>query len=141
MARALDWNQKNIDRFYAQKGLGIEPWGDNLLLLTAMGKKSGEKIITPVVYRWRGDDLVVVASKGGHPEHPRWYHNLEAHPMVHVEVAGKDGIEKMERKARVLPSGPERDELYAFMTEVWPAFADYQVKADRTIPVVVLEPV
>ena len=62
-------------------------------------------------------------------------------PVVEVEVAKGDGIEKLRARAKALPDGPERDRLYDYMTEVWPAFADYQKKTERTIPIVVLEPV
>jgi hypothetical protein len=62
---ATDFNQKNIDRFHAQEGRDIAPWGDNLLLLTSKGARSGDEITTPLVHRRRGDDIVVVASKGG----------------------------------------------------------------------------
>ena len=136
---AIDWNQKTIERFNAQKGRDMQPWGDNLLLMTAQGAKSGESITTPLVYRREGDHLVVVASKGGAPVHPRWYDNIQANPVVEVEVAKDDGIEKFPARAKVLPEGPERDRLYDYMIEVWPAFAEYQTKTDRTIPIVVLE--
>lgn len=137
---ATDWNQKTIERFKAQKGRNMEPWGDNLLLMTAYGAKSGDSITTPLVYRRDGDHLVVVASKGGAPAHPRWYDNIQVKPVVEIEVAKDDGIEKFHARAKVLPNGPERDRLYEYMTEAWPAFADYQTKTDRTIPIVILEP-
>ncbi len=137
---ASGWNQKTIERFNAQKGRDIQPWGDNLLLMTAHGAKSGDSITTPLVYRREGDDLVVVASKGGAPAHPLWYDNIQVNPVVEVEVAENDGIEKFSARAKVLPEGPEHDRLYAYMIEVWPAFAEYQTKTDRTIPIVILEP-
>lgn len=138
---AIAWNQKTIDLFHAQNGLGIAPWGDNLLLLTARGATSGNSITTPLVYRRDHGHLVVVASKGGAPTHPHWYQNLRVNPVVEVEVANYDRIEKLTAQATALSDGPERDRLYAYMTEVWPAFADYQRKTERTIPIVVLEPI
>ena len=137
---AIAWNQKTIDEFHAKQGLGVGPWRDNALLMTAKGAKSGQDITTPLVYRRSGKDLVVVASKGGAPDHPSWYHNVQANPLVEVEVAGPSGIEHLQARARAVPSGPERDRLFAYMTEVWPAFADYAKKTPRTIPIVVLEP-
>jgi len=137
---ATGWNQKTIERFNAQNGRDMQPWGDNLLLMTARGARSGELITTPLVYRREGGRLVVVASKGGAPAHPQWYHNIQLNPVVDVEVAKDDGIERFPAQAKVLPEGPERDRLYDYMTEVWPAFADYQTKTDRTIPIVILEP-
>jgi deazaflavin-dependent oxidoreductase (nitroreductase family) len=137
---ATDFNQRNIDRFHAQKGRGIDPWGDNLLLLTSRAARSGAEITTPLVHRRKGDDIIVVASKGGAPDHPGWYGNIQANPEVEVEVAAGDGIEKFKAEARAVPDGDERDSLYTYMVEVWPAFADYEKKTDRKIPIVVIKP-
>jgi deazaflavin-dependent oxidoreductase (nitroreductase family) len=138
---AISWNQKTIDEFHSKAGRGVGPWRDNLLLMTAKGARSGDTITTPLVYRRVGDDYVVVASKGGAPENPKWYGNLKTNPLVEIEVAADSGIERLRARARAVPSGSEHDRLYAQMTEVWPAFADYQKKTSRTIPIVVLEPV
>jgi len=86
MKTALDYNQRTIDQFHAQKGRGIGPFGENLLLMTAKGAISGNEIPTPLVRRRDGDHLVVVASKGGTPEHPTWLGNVQANPEVEVEV-------------------------------------------------------
>lgn len=139
--KVVGWNQKTIAEFNAKKGRGIGSWGDNLLILTARGHKSDEEIRTPLVFRRDGDNYVVVASKGGAPTHPRWYHNVQINPEVDIEVAGTDGTEHIKVRAVTLPSGPERDRLYAYMTEIWPGFADYEKKTERTIPIVVLEPI
>jgi deazaflavin-dependent oxidoreductase (nitroreductase family) len=136
---AIPYNQKTIDTFHAQKGRGIPPWGDNLLLMTATGAKSGEPHTTPLVYRIDGDNYVVIASKGGAPTDPTWLSNLKANPDVEVEVANDGGTEKFKARARVLESGPEHDRLYNEQAAVWPAFLDYQKKTSRVIPVVVLE--
>ena len=141
MSGKFPWMERTIAEFHARKGLGIEPWGDNLLLLTARGARTGEAHTYPLVYRRHGADLVVAASKGGRPGDPNWYRNVEANPEVEVQVAVEGGVTRERRRARPVPAGPERDLLYAYLTEVWPAFADYQQKADRIIPVVVLEPV
>ena len=136
---ATEYNQKTIDEFHAKKGRDVGRWGDNLLLLTSKGATSAQDITTPLVHRRQGNDYVVVASKGGAPSHPRWLRNVQKHPDVEAEVATPEGTEHFKARARVLADGPERDRLYAYMTEVWPAFADYEEKADRTIPVVILE--
>jgi deazaflavin-dependent oxidoreductase (nitroreductase family) len=136
---AIAWNQKTIEEFHAKHGLGVGPWRDNLLLLTAKGAKTGDEITTPLVYRKDGDHYVVVASKGGAPDHPQWLHNLEANPVVEIEVAKDGGTESFKARARPVMSGPERDRLYGYLTEVWPSFRDYQQRTERTIPVVVLE--
>lgn len=136
---ATPWNQKTIEAFHAQNGLGIPPWGDNLLLLTAKGSKTGEPHTTPLVYRRDGDTYVVIASKGGAPTDPTWFTNLKANPEVEVEVADNGGIEKFKARSRVIASGPEHDRLYNELATVWPAFLDYQKKTSRVIPVVILE--
>jgi len=139
--RSVGFNEKTVAEFDAKKGRGVGPWGDNLLLLTATGCVSGERITTPLVYRRHGGDFVLVASRGGAPEHPKWYGNLRANPEVEIEMADGDGTQTVGARARLVPEGPERDELYAYMVEVWPAFADYEKKTDRKIPIVVLTPI
>ena len=140
-AKAIGWNQRTIDEFHAKAGRGVGMWGDNLLLMTARGAKSGDSITTPLVFRRDGGRLVVVASKGGAAEHPKWFNNLRANPEVELEIPSQNGTEQLRARASVLESGPERDRLYAYMAEVWPGFNDYQKKTSRTIPIVVLEPV
>jgi len=90
---AANYKQRTIDEFRAKGGRGLPPWGDNILLMTSTGARSGERITNPVVMRKIGDDYVVVASKGGAPTNPNWYHNVRANPEVEVEVGGPDGIE------------------------------------------------
>lgn len=136
---ATAFNQRTIEEFHARRGRGVGQWGDHLLLMTARGARTDEEITTPLVYRREGDDCVVVASKGGAPDHPHWYRNLQVNPSVEVEVASPEGTRRFRARARVVAKGPERDRLFALMTEVWPAFADYAARTTRTIPVVVLE--
>jgi deazaflavin-dependent oxidoreductase (nitroreductase family) len=137
--KATEFNQRTIDEFHARNGRGIGPFGDNLLLMTAKGAVSGDEITTPVVYRRVGNDYVIVASNGGAPDSPHWYRNIQVNPVVDIETAGEEGIERFQAQARAVPGGDERDRLYANMTEVWPAFADYAGKTARVIPVVVLK--
>src|SRR2546421_12489335 len=99
------FNQRTIDEFNARQGRGIEPWGDNLLLMTSKGARSGEEITTPLVYRRNGDEYVVVASKGGAPANPDWYHNVQVNPEVDVEVAGPDGPEHFRARASTAAEG------------------------------------
>lgn len=133
--------RQTIEEFHHKRGRGIGRFGDNLLLMTAKGARSGSEHTTPLVFRRRGHDCVVVASKGGAPENPRWYRNIQANPDVEIEFPVAGGTETMRARARAVPSGEEHDELYAFMTEIWPDFANYQKRTERTIPVVVLTPV
>ena len=135
----IPWVQKTIDEFHAKRGLGVGMWGDHVLLLTARGARSGDLITTPVVYGRDGADYVIVASKGGAPQHPKWLGNIMANPDVEVEVAGPGGTETFKATAHVVEDRKERDNLYAAMTVIWPSFADYQKRTDRLIPVVRLE--
>lgn len=138
---ATPFNQKTIDEFHAKKGRGVGGWGDQLLLMTSKGATTGTEITTPLVHRRDGNAYVVVGSNGGAPNNPNWVRNVEVDPTVDIEVASADGTEHHKVRARIVAGGPERDRLYAYMTEVWPSFADYELKAGRTIPVVVLEPI
>ena len=106
------------------------------LLLTTTGRKSGERFIFPLFYGKAGDSYLVVASKGGAPEHPGWYRNLVVNPEVEVQV----GTAKMTARARTA-TGEERARLWQKALVFWPPYADYQQKTARQIPVVVLDPV
>jgi deazaflavin-dependent oxidoreductase (nitroreductase family) len=106
------------------------------LLLTTIGRKSGEKFIFPLFYGVTGNSYIIVASKGGAPDHPGWYKNLVANPQVDVQVGSK----KFEAKARTV-TGEERARLWQEALKFWPPYADYEKKTERQIPVVVLDPV
>lgn len=108
--------------------------GARLLLLTTTGAKSGKTRINPLAFTRDGENYVIIASKGGSPTHPDWYHNLVANPDVTVEV----GTERIDVRARVA-QGEERDRLYAAQAALMPGFAEYQRNTTRQIPVVVLE--
>jgi deazaflavin-dependent oxidoreductase (nitroreductase family) len=105
-----------------------------LLVLSHKGAKSGKVRDTPLMYFPSGDNYLIIASAGGAPNHPGWYHNLLANPDTVVEVAGKQ-IAVTARDA-----GPARDELWAEISTEEPRFAAYETRAERTIPIVVLEP-
>jgi deazaflavin-dependent oxidoreductase (nitroreductase family) len=137
--KATPFNQKTIDEFHAKKGRGVGMWGDHVLLLTAKGAKSGESITTPLVYGRDGDHYIVVASKGGAPQHPAWFGNVRANPMVEVEVANDSGTERFQARAHVVEQRAERDRLYQEMAKIWPSFLDYQTRTERLIPIVVLD--
>ena len=107
------------------------------LLLTTTGRKSGEKFIFPLFYGDTGNgSYIVVAAKGGAPQHPGWYRNLLANPEVEVQV----GTKKVKARARTA-TGAERAKLWQEALKFWPPYADYQKKTEREIPVVVLDPV
>ena len=108
--------------------------GAAILLLTTRGRSSGEPRTSPLIHRTDDGRWVVVASKGGAPRNPAWFENLKADPEAEIEI--KD--EKIPVRARAA-DGEERTRLWRHMTEVWPAYDDYQRHTDREIPVVVLE--
>jgi deazaflavin-dependent oxidoreductase (nitroreductase family) len=109
--------------------------GTTILLLTTTGRTSGEERTTPLIHRTDGDGYIVVASKGGAPDHPSWYKNLQANPDAKIQV--KD--EEIPVTATTA-EGDERERLWGEMNEVWPPYDEYQKKTDRTIPVVRLDP-
>ncbi len=125
-----------IDDFRSHQGnvTGGPFAGRPVLLLTTIGAKSRQPRLAPVVYTRDGDRYVIVASKGGAPTHPAWYHNLVAEPIVTVEAEG----ETFRARARTI-TGPDHDRLYAQHAAVHPGFTDYQRRTSRVIPVVVLE--
>jgi len=107
-----------------------------ILLVSVLGRKSGVWRRNALIYGRAGDAYVIVASKGGAPQHPAWYTNLVAEPTVHVQVKG----ERFTARARTA-EGAERDALWEAMAEIWPDYKAYQTKTAREIPVVVLDPV
>ena len=113
-------------------GPGILP----TLLLTTTGRKSGEPRSLPLIYGTTGDSYVVIASKGGMPNHPVWFLNLQAHPECLLMV----GPKAVEARARVAES-EEREQIWAEMAVLYPPYLDYQKATERTIPVVVLDPI
>jgi deazaflavin-dependent oxidoreductase (nitroreductase family) len=108
--------------------------GSSVLLLTTVGKRSGEPRTAPLIYGRSGDDYLVVASKGGAEAPPAWYVNLQEHPEVEIQVLG----DRFPARARTATSA-ERPELWREMTSHWPDYDAYQKKTSREIPVVVLE--
>ncbi|MET9296842.1 nitroreductase/quinone reductase family protein [Streptomyces sp. NPDC003077] len=134
----IDFNQQVIEEFRANNGRVGGPFeGGRLLLLTTTGARTGNRHTTPVGYLPDGGGRVlVIASAGGSPQHPAWFHNLVANPLVTVE----DGVFTYEARAVVL-EGAERDAAFARAVEGDPGWADYQAKTERVIPVVALEAV
>jgi deazaflavin-dependent oxidoreductase (nitroreductase family) len=108
--------------------------GRPVLILTTIGARSGQPREKPLVYTKDGDRYVVIASKGGAPNNPDWYHNLVAHPEVTLEVLG----ERFDARARVA-TGEERERLYRAQADRMPQFYEYQQRTSRTIPVVIFD--
>jgi len=128
----LAMNEKAIAEFRGSGGECGPPFeGTPIVLITMTGAKSGRELCSPLAYSTDGDDLVVIASMGGAPNNPNWFHNLTANPDVIVEV----GTDKYEATA-VLTDGEERDRLYAAQAAELPVFNTYAKKAaPRVIPV------
>lgn len=108
--------------------------GAPTLILTTTGRKSGKQRSTPLIFGRDGESYVLVASKGGLPQHPGWYFNLSEQPEVQLQVKG----DRFRARARTA-EGEERDRLWTLMNEIWPHYAEYQTKTTRQIPVVVLD--
>jgi deazaflavin-dependent oxidoreductase (nitroreductase family) len=105
------------------------------LLLTTRGRKSGKLRRTALIFGRDGKNYLVVASKGGAPKHPLWYLNLVANPEVKIQV----GADKLTVRARTATK-EEKPRLWKVMAEIFPKYNEYQAKAGRDIPVVILEP-
>jgi deazaflavin-dependent oxidoreductase (nitroreductase family) len=108
--------------------------GTTTLLLTTTGRRSGEQHTTPLIYQPYGDDYLVVASRGGAPEPPAWYLNLQEQPEVELQVAD----EVFRAHARTA-TADEKPDMWRTMAATWPAYDEYQSKTAREIPIVVLE--
>jgi deazaflavin-dependent oxidoreductase (nitroreductase family) len=137
------WIADHLKRYLATDGEDGYLWDASLgggkglvptLLLTTIGRKSGNALTLPLIFGRSGPDYVVVASKGGAPTHPAWYLNLHATPDVHVQVKA----EKFKARAYTA-AGAERAALWPKMVEIYGPYAQYQTKTDRQIPVVVLK--
>ncbi|SNT63663.1 deazaflavin-dependent oxidoreductase, nitroreductase family [Streptosporangium subroseum] len=131
-----NFNQQIIEEFRANAGRVGGPFeGGRLLLLTTTGARTGTHHTTPLGYLPDGERILIIASAGGAPTHPAWYHNLLANPRVTVE----DGIFTYPAQATVL-KGRERDHLFARAVQADPGWADYQARAGRVIPIIALTP-
>ncbi len=127
-------DKKIIEEFRANGGKVGGKFADRtLLLLHTTGAKSRQQRVTPVACTRDGDRLVVIASKGGAPTNPDWYHNIVANPLVAVEL----GTEQFQAHAAI-PTEPERTHLFNQMAATNPGFIEYQRKTTRIIPVIVL---
>jgi deazaflavin-dependent oxidoreductase (nitroreductase family) len=130
------FNRALVEEFRANDGKVTGMFADApLVVITTTGAKSGRPRTTPLVHTRDGDRVVIIASKGGAPTHPDWFHNIKANPEVTVELPG----ETFRARAVVYTDGPERDRLYRAQAALMPNFAEYEAATDRVIPVVALE--
>jgi deazaflavin-dependent oxidoreductase (nitroreductase family) len=129
------YGKEHVARYEATDGLEGHAWNDTqTLLLTTIGRQSGEPRVSPLIYDLHRGDYVVVASKGGAPEHPAWYLNIQANPEVEVQVLG----DRFKAHARTA-TPEERERIWPKMAAEWPDYDNYQKKTDREIPLVILE--
>lgn len=115
--------------------LGNEVGGDAVCFVTMTGAKSGRKRTIPLMYVPHGDAVLLVASQGGAPRHPAWYHNLKAHPDIEIEQGGH----RRRMRARLASPG-EKAELWPVCDAHYAPYADYRRRTDREIPIFVCEP-
>ena len=138
------WIREHVERYLRTNGADGHLWDSKVaggpgpiptLLLTTVGRKSGQSLTLPLIYGKSGSDYVVIASRGGSPTHPAWYLNLAAEPRVKLQVKA----ERFDAKARTA-KGEERARLWKQLRDIYPPYDDYQKRAaSREIPVVVLE--
>lgn len=127
-----DWAVDHMNRYLETDGEDGHIWrGVPTLLLTTLGRSSGEQRMLPLIYGKDGDDHIIVASKGGHADHPAWYLNLQASNAVSVQVAS----DKFSARAELVEE-TDRARIWDMMAEIWPPYNEYQEKTDRQIPVV-----
>jgi deazaflavin-dependent oxidoreductase (nitroreductase family) len=130
----VEWIQEHIRQYVETDGAeGADYLGYRALLLTTVGRRSGVRRRTALYYGRDGDDYLLVASRGGDPNHPSWYLNLDANPEVELQVDG----EVFTGLARTV-EGAERGPLWQRMVETFPRYAEYQDLTTRRIPVVVV---
>jgi deazaflavin-dependent oxidoreductase (nitroreductase family) len=129
------FGDQHVERYEATDGKEGYDWeGTQALILTTVGRKSGEERKSALIFAEHDGKQLIVASKGGAPEPPAWYLNLQAQPEVTVQVKG----DRFTARARDA-TPDEKPELWKIMVGEWPAYDEYQTKTDRQIPVVVLE--
>lgn len=133
--QTTDFNAAIIEEFRANEGrCGGRFEGNPMLLMTMTGAKSGRTLTSPLTYHDLDGTPIVMASAGGHPHHPHWFHNLVADPAIEIEL----GTERYPATARRLVDD-ERQRAFESMTAAMPRFADYQAGVEREIPLFALE--
>ena len=133
-----DFNSPIIAEFRANGGgVGGHFEGKHLLVLHAVGRRTGQERLYPLVYTTDGDSLLICGSMGGAPQEPLWVANVEAMSEATVEL----GDRTLTVTPTVLREGPERDRLYALLVAYWPDFLQYEEKTTRVFPVIRLDPV
>jgi deazaflavin-dependent oxidoreductase (nitroreductase family) len=119
------------------EGLTLRNSGLPVIIVTNRGWKTGAVRKTPLMRVVDGQNYVLVASQGGAPQHPFWYHNLKAHPDVEI----RDKTETYTMRVREVEDAAERERLWKLTVAAYPPYQAYQDKTDRVIPVFVAEPI
>ena len=137
---SLDWVREQVELYESSlgaKGTTLKDTGLPVIIVTHRGRKTGAIRKIPLMKVVDGENYILVASMGGAPKHPGWYHNIRAQGEIKAQVAS----DVFQAKTRVA-AGEEREAIWEQMVAMYPPFGDYQVKAgDREIPVVILEPI
>jgi deazaflavin-dependent oxidoreductase (nitroreductase family) len=130
------FGEEHVQKYEATSGKVGHDWNDaHVLILHTTGRKSGKLRKNPLIYGRNGDDYLIVASKGGAPDHPDWYVNLTANPQTTIQVWGE-----LIAVTAHTASPDEKARLWPIMTAAWPEYDDYQRKTERDIPLVILRP-
>lgn len=131
----LTWQQEHRKRYEESAGQDGHIWrGVPTLLLTTVGRRSGQLYTTPLIYGRDGDKYLIVASNGGADRHPTWYLNLADQPIVRIQVEADKFLGRA-----VTASPEEKARLWSAMTAIWPDYDNYQKKTTRDIPLIVIE--
>jgi deazaflavin-dependent oxidoreductase (nitroreductase family) len=132
------WVREQVAKYEATEGQEANTLRDTgypVVVITSVGAKSGKLRKNPVMRVERDGKYVAIASMGGAPENPEWYHNFVTHPEVDLQ----DGPVRKTYRVRLV-EGAEREDWWQVAVDTWPTYAEYQKKTDREIPVFVLEP-
>jgi deazaflavin-dependent oxidoreductase (nitroreductase family) len=128
------FGDEHVRQYEATGGKVGHDWNDtSVLILHTSGRKSGQTRKHPLIYGRSGDDYLIVASKGGAPDHPGWYKNLVAHPEATIQV-----WDQLVPVTARTASSEEKRQLWPIMTKEWPAYDSYQQKTERDIPLLIL---
>ena len=135
---ADDYNTTIIEEFRANRGHVGGPWaGTPMILIHHIGARSGTERVTPLAYSAQGDDCIaIIASNGGSPNHPAWYHNLKANPVITVEMGTRRFLATAEEQ-----TGPARTELWSKLAAQFANIDKFAARTERTIPLFLLRPV
>lgn len=135
-----DWVAKQVDLYEKSggtEGLTLRDTGLPVIIVTNRGRKTGAIRKTPLMRCVDGRNYILIASQGGAPEHPKWYFNLKADPMVEI----RDKTEVFKMKVREVTDPAERERLWKIAVAAYPPYQDYQTRTERIIPVLLAEPV